>query len=47
MAQPTSLFGYPWSRGIAGGIDVVIGLIGVVLLASAPARPKEKVTFNV
>jgi hypothetical protein len=41
------LIGYPVSRGIAGGISLLLGLAGVVLLLGGERPAEEKVTFNV
>jgi len=45
--QPLGLLGNPVSRGIAGGIGVLLGLAGVVLLLRGERPPEEKVSFNV
>ncbi|MGO9227648.1 MAG: hypothetical protein ACLQKA_00360 [Bryobacteraceae bacterium] len=45
--QPLGLLGNPVSRGIAGGIGVLLGLAGVVLLLRGERSPEEKVSFNV
>jgi hypothetical protein len=45
--QPLGLLGNPISRGIAGGIGVLLGLAGVILLLRGERPPEEKVSFNV
>ena len=47
QVQPMDLIGYPVSRGIAGGISLLLGLAGVVLLLGGERPAEEKVTFNV
>jgi hypothetical protein len=44
---PLALIGYPVSRGIAGGIALVLGLAGVALLLRRERPAEEKVSFNV
>jgi len=45
--QPMGLLNYPVSRGIAGGMGLLLGLVGAGLLLLGERPPEEKVSFNV
>ena len=45
--QPLGLLDYPVSRGIAGGMGLLLGFAGVGLLLLGERPAEEKVSFNV
>lgn len=45
--EPLALLYYPISRGIAGGMDLVLGLAGVVVLLRGERPARERISFNV
>jgi hypothetical protein len=45
--EPMAMIGYPVSRGIAGGMALLLGLAGVALLLREDRPSEEKVSFNV
>jgi hypothetical protein len=45
--QPLGLLDYPLSRELAGGMNLLLGVAGLVLLFSEERQPDKRVSFNV
>jgi hypothetical protein len=45
--DPLALLYYPWSRGVAGGMGLFLGLIGAALILRGDTQQEETVSFNV